>query len=250
MAFTREQVLEKVEALLRKTTDNGCTEEEANAAAEKAQQLLTEHKLSMAEAIKLSPEQAETVTQDSFTFEKHPEANGSRAGTHWTPEKIPAWKLSLAATVAKGNYCRMLWARPKAIYIGKQTDITVATMTCSWLLELLPRLVRQARKDAKRQGIPVTRAFGHSFYYGAISELRQRYARAMSATVDTQALVVVSETEIEDFIQETFGRLSRTSSRRRNFDRAGDAAGHEAGATVGLARPGQLANRERIRGAR
>lgn len=123
----RKKMLEKVKAILAKTMDNGCTEEEAMAALAKARELMATYEIDEKELADVT-EKAEmfrTEVRDPYEI-----------------------KLGLSVKVGKFTRCVGVKDRDGVIaFIGKPGDIVFAT----WLLDTLQRFVMRALREFQKE---------------------------------------------------------------------------------------------------
>lgn len=105
------RILEKVKALLAKTTENGATDAEAQSAFLKAQELLAKHGLSMEDAESLK-QQKEAIKQ----------ANGRTRGNK-------KYRVPLCNAVAKAFRCEVFLQNfgfdTVVMFLGRETDVAV-----------------------------------------------------------------------------------------------------------------------------
>lgn len=110
----KNKILSIIEKLFRKTTDNGCTEEEAAAAAAHAQRLLARHGLTMeeAEAMRDLDKNKDEIDKLIVDYE------------------IKPWAWQLQAVIAKNFRCRALFrgsrSNARAIFLGHKNDAEIA----------------------------------------------------------------------------------------------------------------------------
>jgi Protein of unknown function (DUF2786)/Phage integrase family len=115
MSINRDNLIEKIRALMSKTVNNGCTEHEALAALDKARALMDAYEVTETE---LQLTKAETAILRS-------EPPGSR-----DPHGI---KTSIAVAVSKFCDCRVWKASTGLVFCGLPADVRFAT----WLLDTL-----------------------------------------------------------------------------------------------------------------
>src|SRR3954465_12042243 len=123
MTDHREKIVEKIKALLNKTVDNGCSEEEMSAALNKARAFMDAHE----------------VTEDELRLTKEEKAVlRSEPSDSLDPHNI---KWHLMGAVAEFCNCEV-WQRrgrdtKQVTFCGLQSDAHYA----SWLLDTLARQV-------------------------------------------------------------------------------------------------------------
>lgn len=216
------RIIEKVQKLLT-LAERNTNVNEAAAATAKAQELLFQHKLSMAD-IELKTGDAEAVCRLDID-----EESGRRL----------KWKESLIAGLAHGCYCKAITAMSfndtgkrtsRMIIIGKPSDTqTVAYLYCYATGEI----DRLAAILCRGRGL----AYANSFRLGAaaaISATMLMKRRQQSRTTTEGALVIRrGDEEIDAFVAEAFGKVGNgTRPTLSNPD--GFTSGVEAGRSINL----------------
>jgi len=185
-----QTILQKIRFLLNKSRDSGCSQAEAEAAAQKAQQLLTQYRLQ--EADLPNPGQAvEEVNQDETPF--HVAAHRA------------VWTSTLASNLCDLNGCRYYyhtlpgdWVKeiPQKIQyflVGTASDRAIVQE----LFKHFILLIEQARKSAS-QGYG--RTWANNFRLGMVTALSKRMEAghhvAMTAATST-AIVRLDERQIK-----------------------------------------------------
>lgn len=135
MSLDRENVLRKIAGLLAMTVENGCSEEEATTAAQKAQSLLTQYKLEMSEVVEANAPLEEIVEEHINIEDIYNKLDRD-------------WIRILAASCAKVCYCVAMLkhdkyheedSTPKIVFFGKPADI----FTCKSMFSYLVFIVEQ-----------------------------------------------------------------------------------------------------------
>ena len=214
----RNNLLDKIRALMSKTTENGCTEHEALAALDKARAMMDAYEVTEAE---LQLAKAESAILRS-------EPPGSR-----DPHGI---KRSIAVAVARFCDCKAWRAPSGLVFCGLQSDAQFAT----WLLdnltafvqaELVKHLIGNLGSRTERRLITV------SFVMGCCKRISDRFnalcdQSAKVAGGNSRALVVTKAGLIAATMERHGIKLGkgRRSSRHVDGDsyRAGAAAGERA----------------------
>lgn len=108
-----ETILSRVQALLNKTVEKGCTPEEAAAATALAQNLLFKHNLTIAQAKDHRKTGAEAIKNHTT------KVRGAKVSYRW--------RQSLANCIASYNWCSVIVdARGETIWIiGKPSNVAV-----------------------------------------------------------------------------------------------------------------------------
>jgi hypothetical protein len=226
--MTDETILQRVKKLLALAHGRNATSGEAAAAAAKAQALLLEHNLTLAQVQGMpEPEQYGKANMhlgeaSSFTI---------------------GWHRDLMFAVARYNFCRAVsytgthWIG----LIGRPHDVEVV----QWLYQYLSREIARLAKDAQAQHGPrgsagASAAFGRAFCIGAVREIANRMAaarrQAERAGAATTALVHVSAQALEAAFQRHFPKVQKTQGARPK-DATAYLLGREAGRRIPLNRP-------------
>jgi hypothetical protein len=221
MTDNREKMLDKIRALLSKTTENGCTEEEYLAALAKARALMDAYDITEAD-LELTKEEGVVLRKE-------------RTGTD--PHHI---KWNMSSTV--GQFCDCTAWRDrdgKLVFLGLASDTQFAT----WLLDHLAAFVLTELADHLMGDIAIgmpRRKVINGFVdgiTGRISErLRELCKPPAAASTNSRALVVIKQTLIKAKLAQLGIKLrTRTSCHQR--DEGSFAAGHSAGDRATFGRP-------------
>lgn len=225
-----EKVKARIRALAAKTTDRGCSEAEAMAAAQKVGQLLEVYGLSMSE-VEL---RQEACLQREVIIE------GPRL------QAVGAVFLAIIRlTETKG------WTAGRGTFVlfGLEPDVLMGEYLIHLVAGAVDREEAEFRaSDAYRRSRLQPQARLRSFRYGfaeRVSERLEEIARhrrdtaaaAQAKTSAGTALVVAKEMQVHAAFRELGIRLVSRSTTRRVRDGAAFRHGQEAGGRVGLDRP-------------
>lgn len=201
----RETIIDRIKALFERTTENGCTEAEAIAAALTAQRLIARYDVTDAELDE--QRDSETIIEAM------------------TAPVCTAWSAYLAATVATAFRCRPTVTkvshgsrRKRYSFIGYQTDVEAARLAFEHLHE-----VRRWRREYPGYSLKgVKSSYCTGFVVGVADELERQ----------TKALMVVVPKEVDAaYRAATEGGKTYTAKRdvtyRSAFDR-GRSDGRDA----------------------
>lgn len=246
-----DRMHELIAGLLSKTVQNGCTEQEAASALEKAQELLLRYNLSQ-EQVYARADGNEALRQRVGRQDVEV-AGGFK------------WRASLLNAIAQSNLCRIVISdsgdRGTLHVFGKQENIRVVLDMWAWVSEQLERLgfvslrnymqpVQQGRwkftDDGTFRAQPWTPKGDESeytylagFYRAAVTRIDLRLQAAMSRFTGesemTRALVTNSGRELSTAVRTAFPRLWNWSG-MPNHGRAGMRDGFKAGESVKLTR--------------
>ena len=226
----RKDVAERIRKLLSKTTERGCTEAEAMAAALKARELLNEYQLEMSD-VEL---EAEGVVQENA---EKPEERQVQV----------QWELGGAVSDFTETRCWFNGARENKIctFHGLRSDVEFAR----WLIRALEQFVSQ-QADAYALHEPGRKA-RRSFILACCDRIRERLELEVSLRHLMPAIVVSSTG--------TSLTLAKTAMVEREFKKLGlriqksgygccsggsdsaSAAGRAAGGRAGFGRPVMVA---------
>ncbi|MFN0145960.1 MAG: DUF2786 domain-containing protein [Dehalococcoidia bacterium] len=245
-----------IAALLSKTTSNGCTEQEASSALEKAQELLLRYNLSQEQVFARADGNA-----------------AMRAKVGMQDVEVAAgfkWRASLLSAVARANLCRIVISdqgdRGTVHVFGKQENIRVVLDMWSWVSEQLERLGFNSLRDYMQppqqarwkftddghvriqpwtpKGTESEAVYLAGFYKAAVQRIDARLAAAMAKFTGesdmTRALVVVSGREVGEAVSRAFPRLGSWSGMGSFAGRDGMRDGARAGDRVSLTRSAAL----------
>lgn len=177
--MTNEKILDRINKLLAKTVENGCTPEEAAAAAAKAQELIAKHHIDMREATdEYSEEVAATLEEISRT-----------------------WQGQLAHTLATNMCCEVILSRTGTkktlVFMGKETDLEAVMALYDKFNDMIKAGVRNEKKINSGRNVET------SYALGFISAVRQE--------METQcrALALITPEDVTAKIKEQFPHLAR-----------------------------------------
>jgi hypothetical protein len=226
MTDHREKIVEKIKALLNKTVDNGCSEEEMSAALDKARAIMDAHE----------------ITEDELRLTKEEKAVlRSEPPDSLDPHNI---KWLLMSEVAEFYNCKVSQKRTRdakqVTFYGLQSDAHMA----SWLLDTLARFVQAELVRHLIETLPpkgekrrVIRGFveGIADRIGTrLEALRDQSVTA--ATSNGRELVLVKNAAVDAKMKECGIRIvGRCLGGQTNA--AGYEAGHAAGDRASFGRP-------------
>ena len=222
----RENIIEKIRALLSKTVDNGCTEEEMNAALDKARAWMDAHE----------------ITEDELRLTKAETAIlRSEPPNSIDPHNI---KFFLMGDIADFCNCQAWQLRRrdgKAVeFCGLQSDARLA----SWLLDTLARFVQAELARHLMDTLPprgerrrVIAGFVRACCDRIGARLRALCAQsAAAATSNGRELVLVKNAAVDAKVKECGVRVAGCCLGGQIND-AGYQAGQSAGERASFGRP-------------
>lgn len=218
MTTNCESILDKIRALMSKTTDNGCTEAEALAALDKARAMMDAYEVTEAD-LQLTKEELAVLRK---------EPPGSK-----DPHKIKGF---MASAIAQFCDCKV-WRGPDGlVFCGLPSDARFAT----WLLDNLAAHVQREMVQhliGNLSGNADRRLASKSFAAGATSKIAARLnalcaQSAQAATSNGRELVLVKGRAVAEKMEELGIKLGKARNSRFRIDgnsyRAGTAAGDRA----------------------
>jgi hypothetical protein len=219
----RNSIIEKIKALLSKTTENGCTEEEALAALAKARAWIDTHEISSDE-LQLSREEKAIL---------HDESEADARDAH----KIK-WQLCHGV----GCYCNVQIYRDSSkaglTFVGFKSDIDFAT----WLLDHLSDFVHNALFDCLAPEGKERKEEVRGFVIGCTERINARMIAMCDQskserTTNGDALIVIKDHAIKDLLKAEGICLRSSCGSRAGFSDGARAAGQSAGDLANFARP-------------
>ena len=211
-----ETILSRVQALMNKTVEKGCTPEEAAAATALAQNLLFKHNLSLAQA-------KDHKKADKEAIKNHTTKVQGAKVSH-------RWRQTLATVVARYNWCSVIVDRESEVFwiIGKPSNVAVAEYLSEVVGDQIHKLGQKACDS---------RSFYMSFCRGAIATIDRRLRAQQEANIHaaagSTALVVQSEKELEEAVKNFFPKL-KDARATRVTNSAGYLAGKKAGESISM----------------
>jgi hypothetical protein len=219
----RDNLLDKIRALMAKTTENGCTEYEAMAALDKAR--------AMMDAYEVTEADLQLTKAESAILRSEPPGSND-------PHRI---KRGLAMSVAKFCDCRVWRGNNGLVFCGLQSDAQFAT----WLLdnltqfaqaEMVKHLIGNLDSGADRRLVTASFAMGCTARIsGRLNALAEQSSKV--AVGNSRALVVTKAGLIADTMARHGIKLGSSRSSRREVDRGAYAAGAAAGERASFGRP-------------
>lgn len=227
----REKIAARIRALLAKTVANGCTEDEAIAAAAKAAEMLARYNLTVDEVkLRESP------------FARHSERHDDEVGYR-------LWKVADAIAYLTGaRYWTSRIGEPVSIdFFGFEHEVQVA----SYLLEICARAMRQEHKRLKKLFallVPAARRRKILPFLDGMADSLHRRIRALKEPTPTgKGLIVLRDQLIDQAMPTKTEKRGMRGS--RDFEKEyGD--GWQAGERVSLNRGlgGRTDDRKRLNG--
>lgn len=231
MTEMRDKMLDKVKKLLALAGSSNVNE--AAAAAEAAQRLMFQYRITSADIAVQTGEESAIVDRDILAD------LGQKAPTNW--------QVTLLNAISRANFCRLIitrssrWRAGRLQVYGTDEDVQAVHYLFLAVANQLHSLCETwARLEKLRMGHGPSTSMRNSFRVGGAATVAERVLAARrseeqkvrtTAAPDSTALVLLNRTEnrVEEFIREKFARTThyKTSgpSDYTSF-RAGKEAGH------------------------
>lgn len=211
--MTREEVLSKIQKMLRLATNKGATENEAYIAMQQAQKLAIQYGLSIGEiSIEDEKPQQEKIVKDyikDFTYSN-------------------AYNQKLIYIVANNFRCEVLVSHgsrfARAVFVGSETDVAIAK-------EVVVSAYRFMEKQAKNYSVSVawlSKKYMNSYRLGFLEGLQSKYKDNLSKLKEEYpetikqdseyGLVVVKPESLVEYMKPYNKKPSYKSSAQRNDD--------------------------------
>jgi hypothetical protein len=222
----RNSIIEKIKALLAKTMENGCTEEEMLSALAKARAWIDTHEISDDE-LQLSREEKAIL---------HDESEADARDTH----KIK-WQLSNGVA----RYCNVQIYRGSGkaglTFVGFKSDIDNATWLLNHLADFIHDKLFEFLLDCLAPDGKARKEEIRGFVIGCAERINARMIKMcdqskIERTTNHQALVVIKDQATKDLLKAE-GICLRSSRSRAGFSDDARAAGRSAGDRASFARP-------------
>jgi Protein of unknown function (DUF2786) len=218
----RNRLLDKIRALLSKTTENGCTEAEHLAALDKA--------YAMIDAYEVTPDDLRLTKTEAAVLRKEPRGTLDPHNIKWFLVSAVSNRCGV-----KGWRCHKIEGRVFE-FCGMESDVQFAI----WLLDHLAAFVQSELAQHLMGSVAPRgerRFLINDFVSGSTSRIRSRIEESIPREVtlpsNSRALVVVKGAAIGDRMKKAGIRLVKRPSQRRvdptsSSYRAGQAAGDRA----------------------
>ena len=227
-------IIEKINALLNKTTENGCSVEESATAAKLAQKLLTEYKLSTSD---LSVD-AESVHNNAKPLV--------------VSQRLTHWKSWIANALCQTNGCKAYTNRNKTIevnkkgrahwvskcelrIIGRDSDIEIVRYFFEYLTNEIERLCKQAMAEGHGTGKTWANNFKSGATNAVTTRLKEGYQEVRNEHSNSTAIVKLDarDVEVQKWVSENL-KLSKGYRSYASADYDAFYQGQRAGKSISL----------------
>lgn len=227
MSNVSSDLLEKLSALLRKTTENGCTPQEAEAAMAAAQRIAAKNNVDLANL----QDSADAVGQGGAIKVEKSGLDSERCKTRRPHHRPIAFILMECFDV------KFVWHGngPRCTIVGEKTDVALASYCWTWLDGYFPKLYLAYLKERGIARTPLdTNNLRASFYTGVGEGIRRNNRRirdeAKAEGGNRYALVLVQK---DALVTQTFDKLFPKLKSGRASTMSLNASAYYAGKQVG-----------------
>jgi hypothetical protein len=199
---------------------------EAGAIAAKISEICLKNKIDMTDVERLAVKEANPIEREVYAYDGTEEY---RARTR------QAWEIVLINAVARAHDCRALVGVGYFVIVGRAPDRAVASAVFRILRREITEACTMGYRSARKQGL-VTRGFIASFFTAATQTIARRYRDAREGLVNAnlaQALVIVNDTEVNDYVAGLDIRRGRFAQ-RGSYNSLGTQKGRDFGENVSL----------------
>ena len=218
-------IINKIKNLLNKTTENGCTVEEAASAIALAQKLISRHNLSM---------------MDIETAEEEVIANfGAVPGSEG--QRISTWKSALANVLANNNSCRVYihsfrdmnrGLHQQINIIGRDSDVQIVNYMFHYISREIERMCKIAIVVNNGEG----KTWTNNFKIGAVSAIDEKLKQVKTEVRSEAVGTALIRLDQRDKAVELFMNKSLNLKAKAPIKYRGDAdafnSGYEAGSKI------------------
>jgi hypothetical protein len=227
----RSALITQLSKLREMTTENGCTEAEANNAAAMAQRLMDQYGVTMSD-IEATIVQEELCEQDEFTVK-------GRKSVHEVQYVAQALANYTHCTIYRDDRIR------KLVFFGMSADVQIAKYLMGVFQVAMDTEFAKYWKVERQTSRHHGRSARKGFMLGMASRLRQRLyelieARkaALDPVADSRQLVIVKDQIVNAALAKKGIHFSVRMQRYSTRDSGSYRAGHEAGDRVGISAGG------------
>ena len=208
-------VIAKIEKLLA-LAGNNPSEAEAQAAMLKAQKLMAEHNLDMAQFQDKSQEKKEAITE---YFRGYHNTN---------------WAISLARVICDNFRCNLLRAPGYGlVFIGLKEDVAICKAVFSFAAQVLDKNMAKLRRQYRKQNLP-TDGISGDYAAGFIAGLRDKYKEQVEK--NNWGLILVKDALVEQKTKDITNPRGKPHSGKK-LNRSGDMGlytkGYQDGKNLG-----------------
>lgn len=198
--MTNSNIISKIEKLLA-LAGNNPSETEAQAALLKAQQLMAEHNLDMAQ-FKDQPQEKKEAVVEYFK------------GYHNT-----GWAISLAKVICDNFRCTLMRAAGYGlVFVGLKEDVAICRAVFTFASQTLDKNMMKLRRQYRKQGLPTDGVSG-DYAAGFVAGLKAKYQEQVEK--NNWGLVLVKDALVEQKAQSIKDPKAKARSGKK-LNRSGD----------------------------
>lgn len=200
-----EKIIEKIRKLLEMTEENGASENEAMVAALKAQKLMAEYNITIADID--TKQSGQSIVEESFNCGK-----GDK------------WKFRLANIIARNFCCTVYFInKTHVVFYGYEKDAKIAVDVFKFLFNTGNKLADRCYYDYYKRG-ENTRGVKNAYLIGFCEGINEVLGKQCTA------LMIVVPKEVKESFEEKSKSWNVIQS---NLTRANDGRAYEKGRTDG-----------------
>lgn len=198
--MTDKNIISKIEKLLA-LAGNNPSEAEAQAAMLKAQKLMAEHNLDLAQFKDKPQEKKEAVTE---YFQGYHNTN---------------WAISLAKVICDNFRCNLLRAAGYGlVFVGLKEDVAICKAVFTFAADTLDKNMMKLRRQYRKQGLS-TEGISGDYAAGFIAGLKAKYKEQVEK--NNWGLVLVKDSLVEQKTQEITNHKKKVNPGKK-LNRSGD----------------------------
>lgn len=200
--MTDKNILQKIENLLSKTTENGASEAEAQAAMLKAQELMAKHNISVGTIQNQTEDHKEVIRE----FVK----GGQNC----------QWMRQLGRVISDNFRCDMLIATGYGIcFVGLKEDAQLCSRIFSFAVQVLDKNMKKLRKQYRKQGLS-TEGISGDYASGFIIGLRDKFKEQVER--NNWGLILVKDNAVTEYTESI--KSGKTAKAGRSLGHSGNQA--------------------------
>lgn len=174
--MTDKNIISKIEKLLA-LAGNNPSEAEAQAAMLKAQKLMAEHNLDMAQ------------------FKDHPQEKKEAVVEYFKGYHNTSWAISLAMVICNNFRCNLLRASGYGlVFVGLKEDVAICKAVFTFAADTLDKNMMKLRRQYRKQGLS-TEGISGDYALGFIAGLKAKYREQVEK--NNWGLILVKDALVE-----------------------------------------------------
>lgn len=226
-----KSILQKIKKLLNLAKDSAASEGEVSNAMRMAQELMTKHRLSLAEAesvdLNNQSKSSRYATEAKFNLNKR---------------TFYRWEKRLVSIVARLMSVEALLSFTGPIFIGVESDAHIAVEMYAYLRESALKLRKEYSKANPGEREQVGGALWDESYMAGlcnrlserVTELKKEETKTQEKHTSLNALAVVDHSVIQQYLTKNYPMLRKSSSRGSKLNASTFQAGKADGNKISL----------------